>query len=137
MRRVFVPTDFSSYADNAVRSAYGLLARDGGVVQLFHVVVPDRLHASSGEQDEALRQRLRALVPPWAPEKGITTEVGLVHRLDLAHAILEAAEAFSADLICIGSQGRTGLARALLGSVAEDVLRICPLPLLIVPKGKS
>lgn len=46
--------------------------------------------------------------------------------------ILEAAEKTGARMIVMGSQGRTGLARALLGSKAEQVVRLAPLPVMIV-----
>ena len=136
-RRIFVPTDFSEYAHSAILAAYGLLSAEGGEVRLLHVEVPDRVRAYSAQEDEAILERLRALEPAWAVSRHITTTVAVVHRLQLADAILEEAEAFSADLICIGSQGRTGLARALLGSVAGDVLRKCRLPLLVVPPRKT
>ncbi len=51
----------------------------------------------------------------------------------VARAILEAAERFGADLIVMGTHGRTGLQRVLLGSVAEAVLRRSPVPVVIVP----
>ena len=46
--------------------------------------------------------------------------------------ILEMAEDLSADLICIGTHGREGIARALIGSVAESVVRTSPVPVLTV-----
>ena len=47
-------------------------------------------------------------------------------------AILQAASEWGADLIVIGSHGRDGLTRALLGSVAEGVMRQAPCPVLVV-----
>ena len=51
---------------------------------------------------------------------------------DARDAILQAARAVRADLIVIGTHGRRGLSRVLLGSVAEDVLRRAPCPVLAV-----
>lgn len=51
----------------------------------------------------------------------------------VAHAILDAAERFGADLIVMGTHGRTGLQRVLLGSVAEAVLRRSRVPVMVVP----
>ncbi|GBD31051.1 hypothetical protein HRbin32_02168 [bacterium HR32] len=51
----------------------------------------------------------------------------------MAQAILDAAERYRADLIVMGTHGRTGLPRVLLGSVAETVLRRASVPVLVVP----
>ena len=51
--------------------------------------------------------------------------------------ILEAAEKIGARMIVMGSQGRTGLAHAMLGSKAEQVVRLAALPVLIVKTAKK
>ena len=51
--------------------------------------------------------------------------------------ILESAEKIRARMIVMGSQGRTGLARAMLGSKAEQVVRLAPIPVLIVKDGEK
>ena len=51
--------------------------------------------------------------------------------------ILESAEKVHARMIVMGSQGRTGLARAMLGSKAEQVVRLAPLPVMIVKAKKK
>ena len=51
--------------------------------------------------------------------------------------ILESAEKINARMIVMGSQGRTGLARAMLGSKAEQVVRLAPIPVMIVKDGKK
>ena len=52
-------------------------------------------------------------------------------------AILAAAERFDVDVLAVGSHGRSGLSRALLGSVAEQVARRSPRPVLIVRATNS
>ncbi len=54
---------------------------------------------------------------------------------DPATAVLRAADEFGADLIILGTHGRTGVKRLLLGSVAEKVLRESPVPVLTVRPG--
>ena len=51
--------------------------------------------------------------------------------------ILESAEKINARMIVMGSQGRTGLARAMLGSKAEQVVRLAPIPVMIVKEDKK
>ena len=51
--------------------------------------------------------------------------------------ILESAEKVHARMIVMGSQGRTGLARAMLGSKAEQVVRLAPIPVMIVKEEKK
>ena len=53
-----------------------------------------------------------------------------------ANRILEMVEKFDAGLVIMGSQGRTGLKHLMLGSKAEQIARLCPVPVLIVKNGK-
>jgi nucleotide-binding universal stress UspA family protein len=55
----------------------------------------------------------------------------------VAHTIVEYAKAISADLIVMGTHGRTGLAHFIIGSVAERVVRLAPCPVLTVGLEKS
>ena len=58
--------------------------------------------------------------------------VPMLKQADAREAILEAAEEVSADLVIMGTHGRRGIARALIGSVAEAVVRASPVPVLTV-----
>jgi len=132
IRRVLIPTDLSATSNQAILAGYGLLSDRGGEVHLIHVVVPDRIHASSPERDAAIIAELRGLVPKWAAKKGIVTRTEVVHRTDVAHAIDEGAARAGADIVCMGSHGRSGIGRVVLGSVAEQVVRDSAQPVLIV-----
>jgi nucleotide-binding universal stress UspA family protein len=57
----------------------------------------------------------------------------------LGEAVAEEARSFEADLVVVGTHGRRGLGRALLGSGAEQVIRLAPVPVLVVrePEGGS
>jgi nucleotide-binding universal stress UspA family protein len=50
----------------------------------------------------------------------------------VAHGVADAARDWKADLVVVGSHGRRGLGRVLLGSGAEDILRLAPVPVLVV-----
>ena len=77
--------------------------------------------------------QLRSIIPPHAQELGVTTAVSVLEGRFVAETILAAAERLDVDLVVLGSHGRSGLKRALLGSVAEQVARQSPRPVLITP----
>jgi nucleotide-binding universal stress UspA family protein len=73
-------------------------------------------------------------VPKNAEELGITTHVSVVDGGHVGEAIVQAAERLHADAITLGSHGRAGVGRALVGSVAETVMRHARRPVLVVPQ---
>lgn len=136
LQNVLAPTDFSECGLAAIPYAYGLVAR-GGCVHLLHVVephpTPNPLYAhytpgrkptpeERARQEAELHAKLEALVPAAAKARGVRTAVELVEGHDVAQLVCELAERIDADAIVIGSHGRTGIARVVLGSVAEKVL---------------
>lgn len=147
---VLAATDFSDRAAEAVRRAYSLVD-DGGTVHLLHVlevtepiVLPNPLYAhyvpgraptaeERFRQHADLAERLLELVPEGAEARAIRTEVHVVDAARAAEAIVEAAERLDASVVCVGSQGQTGLIGALLGSVAKQVAHHCRRPVLLVP----
>jgi nucleotide-binding universal stress UspA family protein len=75
--------------------------------------------------------QLRALVPADATDR-LEIETEIVESADAAEAIAQAAERFDADAICLGSHGRSGLAKTLMGSVAQGVMAASKRPVLVV-----
>ena len=63
---------------------------------------------------------------------GIHVTTRIARDVSTATAILNIADEINTDLIVMGSHGRTGLKKLVLGSVAQEVLSICPLPVMIV-----
>jgi len=146
LRRVLVPTDLSAWSNVAIAYAYSIL-HSGGTVCIVHVEqafeFPNPIHArhagaaqrleeERARQLNACRGRLRTLVPPQAKRRGILTEFEVLHEARPAAAICRAAERFGADLICMASHGRTGLSKAILGSVAQAVMSRSRVPVLVV-----
>jgi len=139
---VLAPTDLSDIGNAAIPHAYALLRATGGVVELCFVAehglphpayvydLPDRLTAAERAQIE---KQLRALVPADAEALGITTHVSVIDGGKPAETIVAAAERLNVDAISLGSHGRSGVARAVLGSVAEAVVSGARRPVLIVP----
>ena len=140
-KRFLVPTDFSPGAGKAAQEAVALAASFGGRVFFFHALdltpyffaYDDAMGASStipllrpedldGEWEYFI-STLRLGAIPW--EK--FTEEGRA-----ATKILQYAKSIQADVIVMGTHGRSGLAHMLLGSVAEEVARAAPCPVLTV-----
>ena len=127
VRRVLAATDFSPFGDRAIRHAYGLVAgRPDAEVVLLHVAEepPD------GDEEVELAARLRDRVPPAA--RSVVTHTLIRHGDDAAAEIRAAGERVGADAVCITSHGRGGVVRAVLGSVAESVVRGSRIPVLVV-----
>ena len=138
--RILVPMDFSAHADSALRYALELARPFRSDIHLLNVV-EDPLGAGvwspeiytadiAGLRLNLVRdaeQRLRANVPDNTGM--ITTEVRTGRA---AKQILETAYERGADLIVMGTHGRTGIAHLLMGSVAEQVVRFAACPVLTV-----
>jgi nucleotide-binding universal stress UspA family protein len=123
MRQVLVATDLSQFANRAVPYAFALTQPDGEV-HVLHVLKDDAV------VDEAeLARRLDALAPAGAPQQ-IRTHV--VRGDDAAVTVAQCAARFGVDAICIASHGRSGITRALVGSVADRLLRVTRLPVLVL-----
>lgn len=123
LQRALVATDLSQFANRAVPYAFAL-TQPGGEVHVLHVVKDD------AEIDEAdLLRQLQALAPAGARQ---AIHAHVVRGDDTAAAIAQCAARFGVDVICIASHGRSGLTRALMGSVADSLLRATRLPVLVL-----
>jgi nucleotide-binding universal stress UspA family protein len=125
IRAALVATDLSPFSNRAVPYAFALVASaPEGEVHLVHVVKDD------DEIDEAeLTRRLRALAPQGALPRVHTY---VVRGDDAAVALAQCAARLGVDVICIASHGRSGITRALVGSVADRLLRATRRPVLVL-----
>jgi nucleotide-binding universal stress UspA family protein len=137
--RILHPTDFSDSSAYAFDVACDLARQHQAMLLVLHVVEtlgPENVtygEAVTQLQPEGYRQRLWEelnRMTPRAPE-GITMR-HLLTEGDAAEEIRRVAEKHQCDLIVMGTHGRTGLDRLLMGSVAEKVVRLAPCPLLVV-----
>jgi nucleotide-binding universal stress UspA family protein len=137
---ILVPTDFSETADRALDYAIALSAPLGARIHVVHVIgipqlgIPELGVALTSTMIESLvRDNQAALDRLVDKHRGQATFGDIVLRTgDARDMILQAANEVHADLIVIGTHGRRGLARALLGSVAEAIVRMAPCPVLTV-----
>jgi nucleotide-binding universal stress UspA family protein len=127
VRTVLVTTDFSELGDRAIAYACALTP-SGGTVHLLHVTPPQ----TSTEQQSALRRQLEERVPRAAIQGGRKVELEVVAGNDVAGVIAQAAERHCVDILCIGTHGRTGMMRAVMGSVAQAVMSRSDRPVVMV-----
>jgi nucleotide-binding universal stress UspA family protein len=138
-RTLMVPLDGSACGEYALPLALTIARRAGATVNLAHVCVPpvwpDLGHTPQPDDDDIspsargrlyLEQLAELLSPCW--EVPITTSL---LEGPVAAALREHALTVGADLVALTTHGRGSLARIALGSVADELLRTLPLPLLI------
>ena len=145
-RRMLVPTDFSVPSEEAWALARRLARGVGAEVVLAHILVPPPIY---GEQPEVVGAELKVFddarawvekeLERWATDaraSGLAVRTAL--RTGTAHEeIVDLATAERAELVVLGTHGRTGVTRALMGSVAERVIRLAPCPVLSVRKPED
>jgi nucleotide-binding universal stress UspA family protein len=143
--RVLIASDLSTASDEAVR--HGVERAVGGRIALCHVMPELGTHALLAQQYEvdlnqqlaaqprivdALLGQLERLVPKLDPQPEVFVELGSDY-----DQILRRAELWQAELICVGTHGRTGLKRMLLGSVADQVVRAAHCSVLVARPGRE
>ena len=146
LRRLLVPTDFSDSAARAVDYAVELATVHRVPLDLIHVFVPPVMPAPEPvTAPEAalladLPAELAAKLDELAAElRARGAEVGSAEVVTGAASeeIVRAADRRGCDLIVLGTHGRTGLGRLLIGSVAEKVVRHAHCPVLAVREVKK
>jgi nucleotide-binding universal stress UspA family protein len=130
IKKILYPTDFSSYSNQAYFHAIALAESHGASLTILYVYSPSQETpaGSSGGDASYWRQQLEQIRPtnPEIPVEHVFLEG------DPAPEIINYAAGTSADLIVMGTHGRTGLERLLLGSVAEKVMREAQCSVLVV-----
>jgi nucleotide-binding universal stress UspA family protein len=130
---VVVGWDFSEAAGQVLAWAADYARLAGARLVLVHVVVMEawgEVPIPPPSSDE--RGQMRAKMQQAAAEAGVEAQADVLLASSASHALVESALAHHASLICVG-RNRTGLARLLLGSVAGQVARSSPVPVLVVP----
>jgi nucleotide-binding universal stress UspA family protein len=142
IKKVVVGIDFSEGSDAAMEQAFSLAAVFKANVDLVHVVEPGILAAPAAlgsmalvdgpalfEQiDEALTARAEK-----ASAAGLVCQTNSLQGI-AAREIVRHAQKVGADLIVVGTHGRTGMQHVVLGSVAERVVQHSPCPVLVIPQ---
>jgi nucleotide-binding universal stress UspA family protein len=139
-KRILVPVDGSEPSTRALVTALQMARDAGGRVRLLHVL-DEYAYLSgfeySGQVLEAARKWAgKALADGMAvaESSGVPADKRLVETPGgrLGDVVADEARAWEADLVVVGTHGRRGLSRAFLGSGAEQVIRMAPVPVLAV-----
>jgi nucleotide-binding universal stress UspA family protein len=141
--RILVPTDFSACAEEAWATAQRLARALDADLVLVHVVMEAAVY-SGAPFARGLAAEAQAGARKWADEqlqrwaetaRAAGLEVRTELRTGVVHEqIVDAATETRADLIVLGTHGHGGLKRAVLGSVADRVIRLGPCPVMSVPE---
>ena len=141
-KHILLPVDGSDTSLMAVDKASGLARAFGSTVTAIYVIDPyafsgvgadfsygqaQYLGAAKAEGDAALQQSAAMLTAA-----GVTVNTAVIEAHAIYRGILETASSVGADLIVMGSHGRRGLEKLVLGSVAAQVLAHAHLPILVV-----
>lgn len=144
-KNIVVATDGSRYSDLAASEAIGLAKRNGSALTII-AVVPSELATPTDIEFTVNQRELIAEKEMHEAEKNAKAVKDAAQKAGLsakafvmsgkpAEAIIQNAEERKADLIVLGSHGRTGVERLLMGSVAERVIVLASSPVLVV-KGR-
>lgn len=142
-KRILVPVDGSRYSRRGLREAIRLAKNQRARICLLHVV-EEYFIAQTGEavifaEDmfKAMRtsgRKILSRAAESARKRGIRPRTVLVESIarPVADVIVREARKWKADLIVIGTHGRRGLRRVVMGSDAEQVVRNAPAPVLLI-----
>jgi nucleotide-binding universal stress UspA family protein len=135
IRRILYPTDFSELARPAFDLACAIARDYGAELVVCHVLPPPIASVVDGVAvdipGEVTEQTLARLEQLTAPDPGIPV-VHMHAQGEIVREVLRMATERKVDLIVMGTHGRGGLSRLLMGSVAEQVMRKAPCPVLTV-----
>ena len=138
VRNILLATDFSAFSETALYYAGAIARHTGATVHLVHVIVPEAWQYFCAETTpipfEQLREGAERQMNYFLQSEALT---GVHHRAwieegpvwDALEAVIENQHI---DLVVVGTHGRTGLKKLLLGSAAEEIIRLSPAPVLAV-----
>ncbi|UCC74496.1 MAG: universal stress protein [Gemmatimonadota bacterium] len=148
IKRILYPTDFSKCASHTLPHALYLASTYGAELHLLHALVmheadPSNMAHRLPDMEELYRileehaeTQMKAAVDEHG-EAGFSIKSAQIRAISAAGAILDYAAENEIDLVVMGTHGRRGLRRLLLGSVAEEVVRLAPCPVLTVPERQD
>jgi len=137
LRNILFLTDFSEPSEAALPFAMAIAREYASSVHALHVLVPEAFVYSSPEatvaaleaQEECAVTEMQRTESQLA---GVAHEGSIVRSEEIWKAVGEAIASSHADLIVLGTHGRTGAQKVMLGSVAEEVFRKSPVPVLTI-----
>ena len=145
MKNILVPFDFSPYAHLAFKKAKEIAKKFDSKISLLSVIGSDidtsgmdwaRAQDAHDEKEFNVKTELSKIIED-DPDKDLDVSVNLVHDPSPSEGILSFAKNNNIDLIIMGSHGRSGFKKLVLGSVASSVVTKSESPVLIVKQLKN
>jgi len=142
-QRILVPVDGSDASSHALSTAIDLARQTGGRLRLMHVLEDaaylagyDPTGAAAGELFRASREggeRILAADHARVQAEGVPVDTVFMDQLGqrLAQSVADTAQQWGADLVVVGTHGRRGISRLMLGSGAEEIIRLATVPVLV------
>ncbi|MCX8085014.1 MAG: universal stress protein [Calditerrivibrio sp.] len=146
IKKILVPTDFSETSKYAMQYAIEFAKNFGAELRIVHVIFDESQIVAfylpqvtfqnlDQELEESAKKQMDEFLAHFPELKEVTYDVKMLKGTAFVEIISEAKD-MKADLIIIGTHGRTGLEHVLFGSTAEKVVRKSPCPVLTVkPKN--
>lgn len=143
-RQILVPVDGSETANKALVAALQLAKESGGRVRMVHVIEEwaylsgyEQVGAYAEDLLDVMREAGKKLLQDaimQAKATGVAADSMLFDGSSgrLAEVVATAAREWNADLVVLGTHGRRGAGRMLLGSGAEQIIRLAPVPVLVI-----
>ncbi|HEX6273070.1 MAG TPA: universal stress protein [Polyangiaceae bacterium] len=145
-RRILVPVDYSEHSRESVRAAAELGKQLGASVDIVHVwdrpayagegVMVRRPGEEHRSLSDLIRENAESEMKDFLAKLELPEGVPVTHRMcsgEPAQRLVEEARTGGYDLIVVGTHGRAGVLHLLLGSTAERLIRLSPVPVLVVP----
>ena len=148
-QRILVPIDGSSTSSRGLAEAIQLAKLTGGRLRLVHVIdelsfalTMDAYAGYAGNWSEELHGNAKKLLDDArgrAIREGVEVDAVLLDsfKRSVHDQVISHAQAWKADLIVIGTHGRRGIGRWVMGSSAEHILRMSPVPVLLIRAPES
>lgn len=134
VKKVLFPTDMSDLSLAGLKQAAQLTRDEGATLHIVHVEEPAPAFGEGAlymGMAETVREQLRARLDEVHPDLPVKCQRELLSG-DPATAICDYAREHGMDVILMTSHGRTGLSRLFMGSVAEEVVRQAPCPVIVL-----
>lgn len=141
-QHILIPVDGSSTSDRALQEAIAFARQQNTQLQLLHVIedihfVDIESSINYAELQESMKNsgaKILAQAQTAVQQAGMTAETKLLEAGGerVASVIVAAAKRWPADLIVIGTHGRSGFSRLFFGSIAEGVVRTAQVPVLLI-----
>lgn len=139
LKKILVPIDFSACSKKALLYAIPFAKQFEAKIVFLHVIPMHFHYSADGFETESISteeaqadvaRKMWALAKENVPA-GISTQIEIRYGVEAAEIVNEAKKV-EADIVILSTHGRTGRAHSLAGSVAEDVVRLAPCPVLVV-----